>query len=287
MWRETIFNSPAGVGHVFFGGHEYDTDTGLSYMNARYYDSGTGRFISQDAAYLAVGDSNKIKAITKQELQSYLSDPQGFNSYAYARNNPLRIIDSDGQWFKEVLTGQQSWSSFMGEVGQATQYMGSGWQTAMDHPYVPAIVGTLPLAGYGATGGLTALSNAYLQGAGTACVAFCDKAGQTLQRTPQALGKIGEIASGLEKNTERIPSVSNTAKYRIPDGLNHASKTISEVKNVGYQSLTNQLRDSLSYAQSRGYRFDLYIRPDTKLSGPLQQVINSGQIIIKNLNNLK
>lgn len=167
--------------------------------------------------------------------------------------------------------------------------MGSGWQTMMDHPYLAggAIGVGGGLAAVGGAAVATKLSVAYLQGAGTACAAWCDKAEQTVQRSPQTLGKIGEIASGLEKNTERIPSASNTANYRIPDGLNHVSKTISEVKNVGYQSLTNQLRDSLSYAQSKGYRFDLYTRLDTRLSGPLQQVINSGQIILKNLNNLK
>ncbi len=102
-----------------FAGHEYDVDTGLSYMNARYYNGKIGRFASQDPAYLAVGDNNQIKAITKQELQAYLSDPQGFNSYAYVRNNPLRIIDPTGEWYWEVITGQQSWSSFSQDVGQA------------------------------------------------------------------------------------------------------------------------------------------------------------------------
>ena len=45
-----------------FAGMEYDNDndTGLSYANARYYDGGTGRFISQDPAFLAVGNMFRI-----------------------------------------------------------------------------------------------------------------------------------------------------------------------------------------------------------------------------------
>jgi RHS repeat-associated protein len=66
-----------------FAGHEYDADTSLTYMNARYYDSAIGRFISQDFMSWTTPDN-------------YLHDPQQWNSYAYARNNPLVLIDIDG-----------------------------------------------------------------------------------------------------------------------------------------------------------------------------------------------
>jgi len=69
-----------------FAGHEYDVDTGLSYMNARYYNSSIGRFISQDPVFIGLG-SGQIEV---------LSDPQLLNSYSYARNNPLAYIDPDG-----------------------------------------------------------------------------------------------------------------------------------------------------------------------------------------------
>ena len=171
----------------------------------------------------------------------------------------------------------------MGEVGQATQHMGSGWQTAIEHPHATgALVGVgAGAVAYGAAAGVTALSVEYLGGAGTACLAGCQKAAQTLQSTPQALGKLGEQLSGLIKNTERIPSATNTANYRIPDGLNHVTQTLSEVKNVNYQSFTNQLKDSLIHAQNTGYKFDLITRPSTTISGPLQSVINSGSITHK------
>lgn len=32
----------------FFTGREYDNETGLYYLRARYYDANTGRFISRD-----------------------------------------------------------------------------------------------------------------------------------------------------------------------------------------------------------------------------------------------
>ena len=67
-----------------FTGHEYDRDTGLNYMGARYYDAAIGRFLSQDPAFWGIVTG--------------IADPQLVNSYAYARGNPLTYNDPDGQW---------------------------------------------------------------------------------------------------------------------------------------------------------------------------------------------
>lgn len=95
----------------------------------------------------------------------------------------------------------------------------------------------------------------------------------------RALGKIGEVASGVLKNTNRIDSLTNTARYRIPDQLLPSTKLISEVKNVNTLSLTNQLKDFVAYAQQSGYTFELWTRSTTKITQPLQNLINSRQII--------
>ena len=101
--------------------------------------------------------------------------------------------------------------------------------------------------------------------------------------TIRAAGRIGESASGFVKNATRIPSDTGTASFRIPDGLDAAAKVLSEVKNVSYQSFTNQLRDFATFAQNNGYRFDLYVRETTRLSNPLQQAVDAGKIILKTL----
>ena len=67
-----------------FTGYEYDTDTGLNYAQARYQNPSLGRFISQDPVFWDFDES-------------YLTDPQQWNSYSYARNNPLVYIDPQGE----------------------------------------------------------------------------------------------------------------------------------------------------------------------------------------------
>jgi len=57
-----------------FTGHFNDTDSKLTYMQARYYDPAIGRFISADPAGLK----------------------GGFNTYAYVGNNPLGRTDPTG-----------------------------------------------------------------------------------------------------------------------------------------------------------------------------------------------
>ena len=74
-----------------FAGHEYDASTGLSYQDARYYNENNGRFLSEDPAFW------------KRSIN--LTDPQNLNSYAYARNNPLRYIDPNGNDIFDLVGG--------------------------------------------------------------------------------------------------------------------------------------------------------------------------------------
>ena len=67
-----------------FAGREYDAETGLYYLRARYYDASTGTFISEDPIGYAGGETN---------------------TYAYAGGDPVGHRDLSGH------------SSFWAEVG--------------------------------------------------------------------------------------------------------------------------------------------------------------------------
>ena len=63
---------------ITYRGYEYDSETGLYYLNARYYDSETARFLTEDTYR---GEKN---------------DPLSLNLYTYCKNNPLKYTDPTG-----------------------------------------------------------------------------------------------------------------------------------------------------------------------------------------------
>jgi RHS repeat-associated protein len=61
---------------------QFTDDSTLSYLNARFYDSGRGQFMSEDPVFWG-----------KQDL----SDPQALNTYSYANDNPILKEDPSGK----------------------------------------------------------------------------------------------------------------------------------------------------------------------------------------------
>jgi hypothetical protein len=139
------------------------------------------------------------------------------------------------------------------------------------------IGGGLVIAGAAAVIGASALA-----GAGAAACADGDCTNEGMAAT-RALGQAGETAAGIIKNTDRIPSLTGTANYRIPDQLLRSQQLISEVKNVSHLSFTSQIKDYMAFAQQEGYTFELWVRGSTTFSKPLQEVIDRGQVLLKYL----
>jgi len=84
-------SAPNGPGYT---GHVNDPDTGMVYMQARFYDPYVGRFISVDPKWVNAGNS------------------YSFNRYLYANGNPLMYLDPDGKapsplfqldWLHQIL----------------------------------------------------------------------------------------------------------------------------------------------------------------------------------------
>ncbi|MBE0367294.1 RHS repeat-associated core domain-containing protein [Pseudoalteromonas aurantia] len=80
---ETIETPKDDVGYT---GHKFDTDLGLSYMQARYYDPVIGRFYSNDP----VGYTSENPVMS-------------FNRYLYVNNNPYKYTDPNGEFFDAVF----------------------------------------------------------------------------------------------------------------------------------------------------------------------------------------
>lgn len=67
----------------------------------------------------------------------------------------------------------------------------------------------------------------------------------------------------------------------FPDGLDKTSKTIQEVKNTNYQSLTGQLKAFIEFAKQDNFKFDLTTRTSTHISRPLQNALDSSGSTLK------
>ncbi len=83
-----------------FAGKERDAETGLDYLGARYYASQTGRFTTVDPGH----------------VNGNIFDPQSWNAYAYARNNPLKHTDPTGTEYEICAYGGSGSGASCGSV---------------------------------------------------------------------------------------------------------------------------------------------------------------------------
>lgn len=72
-----------------YTGHEFDDETGYYYAQARYYHPHIGRFISEDPLGWRVGEL----------MERFQQTPQAFNDYSYTINNPIILVDPNGEFF--------------------------------------------------------------------------------------------------------------------------------------------------------------------------------------------
>jgi RHS repeat-associated protein len=86
-------------------GKERDAESGNDYFMARYYSSSMGRFMSPDPIF---GEADRVL------------DPQQWNMYAYAGNNPLMNTDPTGLDFNLTCSGGNTATCQGGLQGQTT-----------------------------------------------------------------------------------------------------------------------------------------------------------------------
>ena len=81
-WYEPYGKTAQGTNPqtIGFTAHVNDADTGLIYMQQRYYEPVSGRFLSTD------------------QVGTNPNTGSSFNRYAYAQNNPYRYVDPDGRF---------------------------------------------------------------------------------------------------------------------------------------------------------------------------------------------
>lgn len=103
------FSSNIGYKLFRYCGEYLDKETGLIYLRNRYYDSSTGRFITEDPAQ------------------------DGLNWYSYCAGNPITFKDKYGLW----LDGDENLSQ---GAQTYTKYYGEQWEIA-NQKYLAATTG--------------------------------------------------------------------------------------------------------------------------------------------------
>ncbi|HQR44457.1 MAG TPA: RHS repeat-associated core domain-containing protein [Thermoanaerobaculia bacterium] len=170
-----------------FASMERDTSSGHHYDHARFYGGWLGRFTSPD------------------QLRGSLSDPQSWNRYAYARNNPLKYLDPNGQdgvnaaeWLNTVATAIADWGG---------THDGEHYSSYVD------VANTLNRVGdwlrVGSSIGEAIGSGADFHDAG---IAFATDLGRASEMA-LALGTVAEMGVGGSTQPQRSPTVQeNKAK---------------------------------------------------------------------------
>ncbi len=86
------------INEVQYTGAIYDELTGLLYLNARFYDPATGRFISQDT------------------YRGERDDTGTWHLYAYCANDPVNYVDPSGHVAVRVISAAAAGTAF-GSIG--------------------------------------------------------------------------------------------------------------------------------------------------------------------------
>jgi len=97
-YGEELTDPEFTTNNMKFTGHERDPETGLDYMLARYYTSGSGRFLQVDPVDIALDFNNAKTKKEKQKIGKLLENPMIWNKYAYCYGNPINNTDPDGEF---------------------------------------------------------------------------------------------------------------------------------------------------------------------------------------------
>ena len=105
------------INPIRYRGYYYDTETGFYYLQSRYYDPTTRRFLNVDSQLAGT------------------AQVQGYNLFAYCLNNPVNFSDPTGHWpdwgtllggVVTVLVGVAAVAAVVGTGGAATPLVALG-----------------------------------------------------------------------------------------------------------------------------------------------------------------
>ena len=208
-------SSIAKINPFRYRGYYYDTETSLYYLQSRYYDPDTGRFISAD------GQLNE--------------GVLGYNMFAYCENDPVNGSDPYGDmvwWAAAALGGAASEVAFY-LIGNALSGKKSTWEGAAQ----AALTGAIEGVAFGAIGrGVQAIGKAVGKAVKTAKAAKAAK-----------LKKATEIAEKKALASKRASAVRQAWK-------NEYNNVRSGGTGISREWSSAEMNELLTTGRVKGYQ---------------------------------
>ena len=182
-----------------FTSKERDAETGLDFFGARYYSGAEGRFTGVDPVIVT---------------PARMIDPQRFNLYAYARNNPFKFIDPNGEDIEFVNDTEEGRKKALGMITKnmrSKEAANVGIRQGKDGSYEAYIID----------------KNAIGKGASAGCKQFAG-----LINDHSIVADVGVIGGGLTATFKDLGPVSSYSEHSAvmePDpGSKHVSVLVTQ-----------------------------------------------------------
>ena len=210
----------------------FDTETGLYYLNSRYYDPELGRFINADS----------LDNIDTDNLN-------GFNLYMYCADNPVNMIDENGnmpKWLKwlavavgAVLVVAAVATLVVTSGGSALGLVGTIAVGAAKGALIGAAVGTAVGAGIGyAVGGIEGMWDGMALGFGVGALIGAIAGGTVAVITYNPIAPSGLSKISINKGVK--------IAMKDPNKINHiVSKNMHHLGNLSKRELSNLMKNTL------------------------------------------
>ncbi len=236
-----------------YRGYVYDEETGLYYLRSRYYSAVLTRFLNTD---------------------TYIKP--AYNLYRYCSPNPIALSDPDGtdEFWTIMLDEAMVNRSFLS--GFSLSYIAPMYQGNTSGVWDPNSTWARV-----ATYNEKWINSDYNYGYQTpAHNQTQPNQSHDKMREVRNKGQAGESAVGYPKNTKHIPSLTDTAAYRVPDIW--TDSFLGEVKNYTRPvRLTPQIIDEILFADQEGVPFILFT--DAPLAPSLKQLYDHNVFILRNI----
>ena len=206
----TLASTLGAFNPLRYRGYVYDTETGLYYLNSRYYNPTWGRFINADTTDVLGASLDKAN--------------WDKNLFAYCDNNPIIRVDHGGQIW--MLIGAAVGAFVSGAVSAISQYATTGsinWKTVGINAAAGAVSGALATTGIGLVASIGA--NAGLGGAAYVSDQIVNGDEITLDGlvTNTIAGGVGGAIGGSGANAKGLSAAWKSASNSITRELRRAN----------------------------------------------------------------